>query len=180
MKKNVKIIMLIVASILLVVWITLSAIFKNDFWGITFKDWVSLVLTIIIGIIIAYILNEKSANKKRFIDAYIIKLRSLHLSLESCLDSIFNNYMKKDFTAIILSNNRIICNSIELLANYANKFNMSKEFEFLKNQYTEFKMITTEYTESLKEEEKRNKASLKINLMINKLDEIELKLFEKI
>lgn len=41
-------------------------------------------------------------------------------------------------------------------------------------------MITTEYTESLKEEEKRNKASLKINLMINKLDEIELKLFEKI
>lgn len=67
-----------------------------------------------------------------------------------------------------------------MLANYANKFDISKEFEFLKNQYIEFKMITTEYTESLKEEEKRNKASLKINLMINKLDEIELKLFEKI
>ena len=63
MKRITKIIILfIILSALLVLWLVLSAIYKNDFWCLSFKDWVSIVLTIIIGIIIAYILNEKNTN----------------------------------------------------------------------------------------------------------------------
>lgn len=182
-KKTALIIIAALISIVLLLWLVLGNIYGPPFWQIPLKDWISIVVSIIIGligIVIAYKLNEKSTNKRMLLNAYIEKIASLTDTLIACRNSIINDYLKKDFCVTMLSYNKIINNSVDLLSKYSLQMNVDNEFNFIKIQLAEFKVVTTEYTSTLKDDKTREKAVLKINLIINKLDEIYLKQYENL
>lgn len=181
MKRNRKILVFVGITILsvgLILWLILGNVYCSTFWNISLKDWIGIILSIslgIVGIIIAYKLNEKSANKRMFFNAYNEKIVSLINVMQNCKTCIINDSTKKTFDSTILSYNKNLNNSIELLLKYSRKMNAMKEMEFVKKQLTEFKKITTENIILLKQDKYKEKAILKLDLMIGKLDELHLK-----
>lgn len=178
-RRNCFVAFVFILAVLLIAWLITSFICNgSDSWKITLKDWVLLVSTIVIGIFVTYILNERNTKKRLFINAYVDVINSTLKIIEQCRSSIQNDYLKTEFTPIVLSLNRMLNNSITLIGNYSKKMNCEDKAKFLEVKYAEFKTLTTECIDSLKNQEKRQKAFTMLDSMANRLDEIKLQLFD--
>lgn len=178
-KKQIGFVIIGIICILLVVWLAVSMLCKgSDIWKITLKDWVSLVATIVLGVFVAYILNVRNTQKWQFINAYVHTIDVLENRLDQYKDAIQKNYLTKDLRPIVLSFNKNIANAIELLAKYSNKMNVSDEISFIREHFASCKTTTADFTDALKEERNRIKATNEIDLILGKLNEMRLKQFE--
>lgn len=176
--KIIQLIIVVFVSLLFILWLILSGFYPCSIWSVSLKDWVGLLLTFIIGIVIAYILAEKNTKKRLFLDVYVDIVNSLIIKINSCSASIINDYANETFSIQLLSDNKILSNLIELLDQYSDRMKVFKELEVIKIIFGEYKVITTENVEEVKNKEAlRTKAILKLSLIEKKLDEIKLKLF---
>lgn len=175
MKKGLIVISTILV-VLMIVWLIISAFFPCSFWSINFQEWVKLIITIIIGFFVAYILVEKNTKARLFKEIVIKKIDSLCNTLSNDCKNILSLFMENNWKIKLLVSTKDVSNAIELLTKYSEKLNAEKEIQFIREQFAEYRSIVTDSIENLKKNEKlREKASLKIVLIISKLDEIKLK-----
>ncbi|GEM_PF-5113459 len=176
-KKILIIVAICIVAALLIAWL-FASIFVCDsssLWRISLNDWVTLVITIFLGVFVAYILNVRNPRQWQFIDAYVKAIDSLEAKFEEYERVIHNDYLKKDLRPIVLSFNKNIANAIELLAKYEKEMNVSDEINSIRVQFASLKTTTADYTDSLKQEQNRIKATKEIDLILGKLSEMRLK-----
>ncbi|MBO5254297.1 MAG: hypothetical protein J6B07_00560 [Opitutales bacterium] len=176
-KRILFIVAICIVAALLIAWL-LASIFicdSSSLWKISLKDWVTLVVTIFIGVFVAYILDVRNTRKWQFIDAYVKAIDSLEVKFEKYEQVIHNDYLKIDLHPIVLSFNKNIENEIELLATYSKEMDVFDEISFIKEHFASLKTTTADYTDSLKNEQNRNKATKEIDLILGKLNEMRLK-----
>ena len=173
---------LIILSLLIVVGITVWFIkgnsSTNNFWHFNFYEMVMLIITLFLGIVVTYYLPERNTQKRTFNNVYIEKTKEVKEYLDvTCKNHIINDYLKKDFNVYLLSDTKTVSNKITLLENYAKDKTIKTHMSFIREQFIAYRVLTTDCITSLKnDDELRNKALLKIELMVNKFDEIELAL----
>lgn len=173
------IILMILITIAMIVWLILSAVYHNCFWGINFADWVTLMVTIVLGYIVAYILVEKNNRRRKFQEVFLEKIRDLEKRVYNAMEIIDTQYLSKDCKVLLLTSSKNISNLITLLEKYKEDMGVQVEVEFIRGQFIEYKTLATDCVELLKKDsELREKADLKLSLIASKLDEIELKLCE--
>lgn len=179
MKKILTIVLTILFGIALIIWLVLSAIYDNLFWGICFAEWIKLVVTIVLGFFVAYILVERNSKKRKFKELLVSQLQQMKEKLHNDRDMILTAFPRAEWKAQILTSSKESSNSFDLLSKYSKQLNAEKQIQFIKEQFVEYKTITTDCIDALRSDPSlREKASMKLGLIITKLDEIILMQFE--
>lgn len=180
MKKNLTIALTVLLGIALIIWLILSAIYGNPFWGICFTEWIKLVVTIVLGYFVAYILVERNSKKRKFKELIVSQLQQLKEKLHKDQDMILTAFPKTDWKTLILTSSRETSNSIDLLTKFSKRLNAEKLIPFIREQFVEYRTITTDCIDTLRSDPSlREKASMKLGLIMNKLDEIILLQFDE-
>lgn len=173
------VVLMIIIAIGMIGWLILSAIYNNCFWGINFSEWINLLVTIILGFIVAYILAEKNTKKRRFQEAFLNKISELKQKIYKASQLVMELYQMKDIKIALITSMKDINNAITLLEKYKDKMQIVDEIGFIRMQFIEYKTLTTECVDRIKQDSQlREKADVKLKLILGKLDEIELKLCE--
>ena len=174
-KKFIGIIILV--SIAMVTWLLLSAfVFQNDFWTIDFSQWVTLLFSLILGFIVAYIFVEKNTRQRLLTDRLIAQMEKVKNAFEEDGKQIISSFHEENWTKKLLASTKKLNNDITLLKKYKEKLNAEEELNFIDREFIEYRTIVTECIDKLKKDDSlREKAILKINLIVNKFDEIILK-----
>lgn len=166
----------------IIFWIFKGNASTNEFWHFNFYEMIMLIITLFLGVIVTYYLPEKNTQKRTFNNVYIEKTKEVKEYLDSiCKNHILNDYLKIDFNVYLLSDTKTVNNKITILENYAKDKTVKAHLSFIREQFIEYRVLTTDCISSLKNnEDLRNKALLKIELMVNKFDEIELTLCDNL
>ncbi len=173
------IVVVVIISAALIIWLGLSAKFVNCFWCITFPEWIKLVVTIVIGIFVAYFLVERNNKKRKFNELIINKIEKLISKLDNDCKQVITSNAMDNWNVKLLATTKEVSNSIELLKRYQKELNAETEMQFIIEQFAEYRTIVTECIEKLKDDSQlRDKAILKINLITEKLSTIEVKQYE--
>ena len=138
-----------------------------------------LLATLFLGVVVAYYLPEKDTALRTYNNIYIEKIRELKdFIINECKKHMTDDYLLQDFDIYLLSDVKMLNNKIELLTKYAKNEEIKNLWAFIGKQYSEYKAVTTTDIKATKRSIKlREKGILNLDLIINKLDEIELKLF---
>ncbi len=168
---------IIVISIGMIIWLCLSAfVIEDEYWTIDFSQWVSLSFSLILGFIVAYVLVEKNTRRRLLTDRLIAQMEKIINAFEEDGKQIITSFSGANWTIKLLASTKKLSNDITLLKKYKEKLNAIDELEFIENQFIEYRTIVTECIDKLKKEEPlREKAILKINLIVSKFNEIILK-----
>lgn len=175
----------IILIILFIVSIVLWGIYGNKsddkIWHLTFYEIVILVITLFLGIIVTYYLPERNTRKRLFDNTYIEKVKSLSAFLENtCKCHLLNDYMKKDFNLYVITDSKTVNNKISLLENHAQNEEIKKELAVIRNQFFEYRTLTTNCIDSLKRDDQlRILALVKIELIMSSLSNIEFIIINK-
>lgn len=173
-----KCIALIFIIALLITWLVLSAVHPNCFWGINFQEWIKVIVTLVLGVVFAFILVERNNKSRMFKTVIIDYIDSLLLLLDNNSRLILEQFANKDWKIQILTSVKTISNELGILKKYKEKLNADDELTFINDQFIEFRVLVTECIDDLrKDTEKREKTALKISLISTKLKEIKLKQF---
>lgn len=159
-------------------WLILSVRYKNSFWSVPFSEWIKIIISLFIGYFVAYVFVEKSTKINRFNDAILKKVGDMQKKLHSDVEILMDPFLAKDWKIKLLVSAKQLNNMINLLTKYSDCIDIKSEMYFINEQFVEYRVLVTECIDEFKTKpEKKEKAILKINLMLSKLDEIELKLF---
>ena len=177
--RKTMIIVPIIFCVGMIIWLGLSAKFKNAFWCVTFSEWIKIIISLFVGYFVAYVFVGKNTKKDRFNDVVLKKIGALQEKLHSDENILMSSFNWIDWKVKLLASTKQLNNMIDLLDKYSECLNIKSEMEFIRLQFTEYRVLVTECIDELKSDTtKKEKAILKINLMLSKLDEIELKLFQ--
>lgn len=163
----------------MIAWLIASAKFRDAFWCINFTEWIKIIVTIILGYVVAYLFVERSNKKRNFNELIVAKIERLIKKLDEDCIQILSAFTSKNWVPKLLASTKDVSNNIELLKKYEKDLKAEKELAFISEQFAEYRTYVTECTEKLRNDAAlRDKAILKIGLITNELSKIELKIYE--
>lgn len=178
MKKYFVIGLSIVTGLLMIVWLIMSAHCPKSFWSATFQEWINIVITLFIGFWVAYVLTERNTKSRLLKEQVVYLINKLYVMLNEQCKATISESTPQNWNQKLLSQSRTINNTITLLLKYQKQINAVEELQFVKEQFIEYKTITTTNVDAFKKDgSAKEMAITKIDLILGKLDEIELKQF---
>lgn len=169
-----------ILSALLIVWLFVSAKYPDGFWSVNFTEWVKIVVSLLIGYFVAYVLTEKNTKKRLLLEMLAETIDSIKSQLNNDCKQILEKFHSENWDIQLITSTKNLSNSLDLLTEYQNIFDIENEMSFIKIQYAEYRILVTECIDKLKTDTKsRELASLKIGLISNKLDFIKLKMIRQ-
>jgi uncharacterized membrane protein (DUF485 family) len=170
----------IVYLILIICLIVVSASNKNSFWSVPFGDIIITAVTVAIGYFVAFVLSKKYSDKNIRKDFFIKFIEKLSIAIVDCKSMIIDKSQEDWFDKKLSSLLKTINNKIDLLEEHkTHLINADNELKFIRETFIECKTLATESSLKFKTNvDLRTKATLKLDLISDKLDNIIIKQFD--